>query len=76
MQPEFKFPRSSIFLMLLTLVSAIMAIESARSLAAGGSNPLSILGIARLLIAGFAAMGIAGVVGYGLLRFFRRSGVR
>ena len=76
MRPEYKFPRLSILLMLLTLVSVIMAIESARNISVGGSHPVTVVGIVQMILAGFAAMGLAGVLGYGVLRFFRRSGVR
>jgi hypothetical protein len=62
--------------MFLTLVGVVMAIESARNVAAGDSDPVTIMSIARVVFAGFAAMGIAGALGYGLLRFFRRSGAR
>ena len=73
MHSEYKFPRSYILVMLLTLVTVIMAIESARKISAGGSAPLTVVGIIQLVIACFAAMGLAGVLGYGVLRFFRRS---
>jgi NhaP-type Na+/H+ or K+/H+ antiporter len=74
MRREFRFPRSTIFLMLSILVSLSIAISTAAGVAAGGADRPAwmILQIFALCV---GAMLIAGVVGYVVLVVLRRTGI-
>jgi hypothetical protein len=78
MQPQFRFPRSTVFLMLVIFAGIILAIAKASSVAvAYGAAPgsvwpafISVFGVMP------AMMCVAAVVGWGILHSLRRSGVR
>ena len=79
MRSEYRFPRSAIFLMVVLLVAVVVAIESARSIAAGETNAISGWVILRLFVFGAALMcitgGITGAIVYTILSVLRRTGV-
>jgi hypothetical protein len=76
MRTEFRFPRSTILLMLLVLVGLTFAIENARRVSAGDASGMPVWGLfLRLFALGVGAMAIAGAIGYGVLVVLRRTGV-
>ena len=73
MRYEYRFPRSLIVLMLLVLVGVVMAIESARKIAAGDASAMSIFTIARLIITMIVLMWGVGAGCYAVVRVIRSS---
>jgi hypothetical protein len=71
MRSEYRFPRSLILLMLLVLVGVLMAIENARKIASGDASAVSILPIARFVIAAIVLMWVVGVGCYAVVRVIR-----
>jgi hypothetical protein len=74
MQPQFRFPRSTVFLMLVILVGIVLTIAAASNVAGDtmGSawrTVLSVLGFMLL------TMCTAAAVVWGILHALRRSGV-
>lgn len=78
MRSEFRFPRSAIFLMSLTLVGVFLAIDTGRDLQlAPNVVVLSVLLAAVLrLLWGFMLMSVVGAGIYLVLFALRQSGVQ
>ena len=81
MRPRpFRFPRSTIFLMLLIFVSVIFAIEQGRSIAAQYSSDARFettwMGLYGLFMFLAAALCSIGALGYGILAALRQSGMQ
>src|SRR5213594_727854 len=80
MRTEFRFPRSTICLMLVILVGVLLAIEKGRSISQLKSSALPDITIPWSTLPGFflmalALMCVSGAVGYGIIVLLGRSGV-
>jgi cytochrome c oxidase assembly factor CtaG len=74
MRSEYRFPRSAIFLMMVLLVAVVVAIESARSIAAGETKDISAWAILRVFMFGVGLMCVTGAIGYAILSVLRSTG--
>jgi hypothetical protein len=76
---SFRFPRSTIFLMVMILTGVIVAIEKGRNLsmglgAANGNVPSSWSVLPGVFATVFVVMSISGAIGYVFLVLLRRAG--
>jgi len=74
MQPEFRFPRSTVLLMLLIFAAVVLAIAEASSVA-GDMSGSAWRSLVSLLLVMLLAMCTAAAVIWGILHARRRSGV-
>lgn len=78
MRPEFRFPRSTISLMVVILAGVVLAIENAKSVAIKyGPSPGVPVGstFPGFVAVGFAIVLSAALIGWAILFALRRSGV-
>lgn len=78
MKPEFRFPRSSVFLMLVVFAGVLLTIAKAASVeitydSKSGTVWPSLLSVLAFMI---ATMLPAAAIGWGILHSLRRSGTR
>ena len=84
MKSEFRFPKSTVGLMLVILAAVIFTIEKAKAIsvsaphasqAVGPIQPAQITMVPTLLVTMITAIGVA-VIGWGILFALRRSGIQ
>lgn len=79
MRSQFRFPGWSIFLMLLSLVGVMFAIEQAHRFSLAFSDGTTFAPLwstfPRIFLLLLGLMGVAGAAGYGVLFALRRTGV-
>ena len=76
MRPEFRFPRSAILLMLVSLGMIVVTIEKTRQIASYSSaTTYWFVVFGRVIMLGCAFMCVSGAIGYGVLVVLRRSNV-
>jgi hypothetical protein len=74
MQPQFRFPRSTLFLMLVILAAVVLTIAKASSIAGDTSGAVwSTFGF--LLVFMLLTVSTAAAIAWGILHSLRRSGV-
>lgn len=74
MQPQFRFPRSTVFLMLLIMAGLVLAIAKTSSVA-GGTLGVTGRTLLSLLVFMLLSMSAAAALVWGILHALRRSGV-
>ncbi len=72
MQPQFRFPRSTVFLMLVIFAAVVLTIAEAASVAGGLAVWPSLVSVLAFMLLTMCA---AAVVAWGILHSLRRSGV-
>jgi hypothetical protein len=72
MQPQFRFPRSTVFLMLVIFAGTVLTIAKAASVAGGLAVWPSLVSVLMFML---LTMCTAAVVVWGILHTLRRSGV-
>ena len=79
MTRSFRFPRSTIFLMVVIFAGVIIAIDRARDIqlgqAAGTIDIVDWLVFPQVFVLALALMGVAGAIGFAILFALRRDGV-
>lgn len=75
MQPQFRFPRTTVFLMLVIFGSVVLAIAEANTIA-GGASGLAWRTLAAALFFMLLSTCTAATIIWGILHALRRSGVR
>jgi hypothetical protein len=73
MQPQFRFPRTTVFLMLVIFGGVVLAIRIASSVA--GDTSGSVWPLVSVLVFMLVTMGTAAAVVWGILHSLRRSGL-
>jgi len=78
MTRSFRFPRSTIFLMVVIFAGVIIAIDRARDIQLGqaaGTVDIADWLIFQVFVLALALMGVAGAIGFAILLALRRDGV-
>lgn len=78
MRPEFRFPRSTVLLMLILFAGVVLTIVKATSVELAYGIPLGTVwpSLLSVLVAMVVTMSAAAAIGWGILHSLRRSGVR
>lgn len=78
MRPEFRFPRSTVLLMLILFAGVVLTIVKATSVELAYGITLGTVwpSLLSVLVAMVVTMSAAAAIGWGILHSLRRSGVR